>query len=69
MGFAVERSLPYGNDYLVEDLMSLDIWSPEIKDKLIVDNGSIQNINDIPQLIKDKYKTIWEIKQKCYSHA
>ena len=52
------------NDYLVEDLMSLDIWSPEIKDKLIVNDGSIQNIDDIPQIIKDKYKTIWEIKQK-----
>jgi ribonucleoside-diphosphate reductase alpha chain len=52
------------NDYLVEDLISLDLWSPEIKDKLIVGDGSIQNIDDIPQVIKDKYKTIWEIKQK-----
>ena len=52
------------NDYLVEDLISLDLWSPEIKDKLIVNDGSIQNINDIPQVIKNKYKTIWEIKQK-----
>jgi len=52
------------NDYLVEDLISLDLWSPEIKDKLIINEGSIQNIKGIPQVIKEKYKTIWEIKQK-----
>ena len=52
------------NDYLVKDLISLDIWSPKIKDKLIVNEGSVQNIPEIPQIIKDKYKTIWEIKQK-----
>ena len=52
------------NDYLVEDLISLDLWSKELKDKLILNDGSIQSIKGIPQKIKDKYKTIWEIKQK-----
>ena len=52
------------NDYLIEDLISLKLWSPQIKDKLIENDGSIQNIEGIPQIIKNKYKTIWEIKQK-----
>jgi ribonucleoside-diphosphate reductase alpha subunit len=52
------------NDYLVEDLISLNLWSKELKDKLILNDGSIQSIKGIPQKIKDKYKTIWEIKQK-----
>jgi len=52
------------NDYLVEDLISLNLWSKELKDKLILNDGSIQSIKGIPQKIKNKYKTIWEIKQK-----
>lgn len=52
------------NDYLVEDLISLNLWSKELKDKLILNDGSVQSIENIPQKIKDKYKTIWEIKQK-----
>lgn len=52
------------NDYLVEDLISLNLWSKELKDKLILNDGSVQSISEIPQRIKDKYKTIWEIKQK-----
>ena len=52
------------NDYLIEDLISLDLWDSQLKDKLIANDGSIQNIQGIPQIIKNKYKTIWEIKQK-----
>jgi ribonucleoside-diphosphate reductase subunit M1 len=52
------------NDYLVEDLISLNMWSKELKDKLILNDGSIQSIPEIPGKIKEKYKTIWEIKQK-----
>ena len=52
------------NEYLVEDLISLNLWTKELKDKIIVDDGSIQNISEIPQIIKTKYKTVWEIKQK-----
>ena len=52
------------NDYLVDDLISLDLWSNELKDKIIEHDGSIQGIEDIPQIIKDLYKTVWEIKQK-----
>ncbi len=52
------------NDYLVEDLVHLNLWSNEMKDKIIVHDGSIQQIDTIPQVIKDKYKTVWELKQK-----
>ena len=52
------------NEYLVEDLLSLNLWSTEMKNKLIVNDGSIQSIQEIPTLIKQKYKTVWELKQK-----
>ena len=52
------------NDYLVEDLISLNLWTKELKDKIILNDGSIQILEEIPQIIKNKYKTVWEIKQK-----
>ena len=52
------------NEYLVNDLISLDLWSQEMKDKIIVNDGSIQSIENIPNVLKNKYKTVWEIKQK-----
>ena len=51
------------NKYLIKDLLSINLWSPEIKDKIINYNGSIQQIDDIPVEFKELYKTIWEIKQ------
>ena len=52
------------NKYLVEDLISLNLWNTEIKDKIIFYNGSVQEINEIPADVRDLYKTSWEIKQK-----
>jgi ribonucleotide reductase alpha subunit len=52
------------NKYLVKDLIELKLWNKELKNKIIVDDGSIQNIVDIPDDIKALYKTVWEIKQK-----
>lgn len=52
------------NDYLVEDLISLGIWSTELKDKIIANDGSVLNISEIPDILKNRYKTVWEIKQK-----
>ena len=52
------------NEYLVNDLILLNKWNPEIKDQIIIHDGSIQNIQGIPQFIKERYKTAWEIKQK-----
>ena len=52
------------NEYLVNDLLELGIWNREIKDKIIVNDGSVQNIPEIPTFIQARYKTAWEIKQK-----
>ena len=51
------------NKYLINDLIKINIWSSELKNKIIYYNGSIQNINEIPLNIKELYKNIWEIKQ------
>ena len=52
------------NKYLVQDLTSLDIWNDEMKNKIIENGGSIQKIDEIPDTIKNLYKTVWETKQK-----
>merc|ERR1712193_40727 len=52
------------NQHLLRDLTELDLWDDEMKNKLIASNGSIQGIEDIPQDIKNLYKTVWEISQK-----
>ena len=51
------------NKYLVNDLISVGLWSNELKDMIIASNGSIQQLEQVPQQFKDIYKTIWEIKQ------
>lgn len=52
------------NKYLMKDLVRLNLWSTQMKDQILGANGSIQHIEEIPQYIKDLYKTVWEIKQK-----
>lgn len=52
------------NKYLTDDLLKLGLWSSKMKNKLMKNRGSVQNIKSIPQEIKDIYKTVWEIKQK-----
>ena len=52
------------NKYLLEELINLDLWTDEIKNKIIADNGSIQNVEVIPSHIKEKYKIVWEIPMK-----
>ena len=52
------------NKYLVQDLLALGVWSADLKDRIIATNGSIQALTDLPQTIRDRYKTVWEIKQK-----
>jgi ribonucleotide reductase alpha subunit len=52
------------NKHLLKELINMNLWNNNIKNKLINDNGSIQNINEIPDNIKQLYKTIWEIPQK-----
>ncbi|HEY0978036.1 MAG TPA: ribonucleoside-diphosphate reductase subunit alpha [Flavobacteriales bacterium] len=52
------------NKYLLRDLVKLGLWSEELKNKVIASNGSVQHIPEIPQNLKDLYKTAWEISQK-----
>jgi len=52
------------NEHLVEDLIKLDLWTKEVREELLYDNGSIQNIEEIPQNIKDLYKIAFEMKTK-----
>lgn len=52
------------NKYLVQDLMAVGLWSTELKDRIIATNGSVQSLMEIPAAIRDRYKTVWEIKQK-----
>lgn len=54
---------PIVNTHLYKDLKELGLWKKEIVDEIIMNNGSIQNI-DIPNNIKKLYKTVWEIPQK-----
>ncbi len=52
------------NKYLVEDLMELNLWNDEMRQKIIASDGSIQNIAEIPVEIKKLYKTVWELSQR-----
>lgn len=52
------------NPYLLRDLVDLGIWDDSMKQRIITDNGSIQNLPNIPQELKELYKTVWEISQK-----
>ena len=52
------------NEHLVRDLIELGKWDGDMKDKIILNDGSVQNIKEIPLSIREIYKTAWEIKQK-----
>jgi ribonucleoside-diphosphate reductase alpha chain len=52
------------NKHLVNDLLKLGMWNDDIKKKLIMENGSVQNIPEIPTQMKEVYKTVWEMSQK-----
>lgn len=53
------------NQHLLRDLTELGIWSNDVKQQMISDNGSVQRIQGIPDDIKALYKTSWELSQKC----
>ena len=53
------------NEHLVKELLALDLWNEEMKNMIIKNEGSIQNIPNIPDDIKKIYKTVWEMSQKA----
>ena len=53
------------NKHLLKDLVDLNLWNDEMKNYIMSHNGSIQNISNIPDNIKEIYKTVWEIKQRA----
>ncbi len=55
---------PVVNKHLVKDLVKLGLWNESLRDKIIINNGSIQGINEIPEDLKSIYKTAWEMSQK-----
>jgi len=52
------------NKHLLRDLVNRGLWDNTMKDKIITANGSVQDIPEIPQELKDLYKTVWEIKMR-----
>ena len=55
---------PVVNKHLVKDLVKLNLWSENLRDKIIINNGSVQDIKEIPEDLKLIYKTAWEMSQK-----
>jgi ribonucleoside-diphosphate reductase alpha subunit len=52
------------NKYLVKDLIDLGLWTEAIKDKIVLNKGSVQDIPEIPEDLKLLYRTVWEIKMR-----
>lgn len=52
------------NHHLLKDLTELELWSDDMKNTIIGNNGSIQGIKEIPEEIRELYKTVWEISMK-----
>jgi ribonucleoside-diphosphate reductase alpha subunit len=52
------------NKYLMKDLIQMGLWNESIKNNIIANHGSIQHIDIIPENIKNKYKTVWEIPMR-----
>lgn len=52
------------NKHLMRDLTKLEIWNENMRNRIIADRGSVQNIEEIPKKLRDVYKTVWEIPQR-----
>ena len=52
------------NKHLVRDLIKLGLWTTSVKNQIVANNGSVQTVAEIPENIKEIYKTVWEISQK-----
>jgi ribonucleoside-diphosphate reductase alpha chain len=52
------------NPYLTKDLIDIGLWNEDIINRLIYDKGSVQRVKGLPKILKDVYKTVYEISQK-----
>lgn len=52
------------NKHLVRDLLKIGLWTTTVKNQIIANNGSVQGVSEIPDELREIYKTVWEIKQK-----
>ena len=52
------------NKHLMKELMGLGLWNDDMKQKIVILNGSVQAIEEIPEAVRLKYKTSWELPQK-----
>jgi len=52
------------NRYLVKELSKRNLWDKEMRDNIILENGSVQNIHNFPEDLKEIYKTVWETSQR-----
>jgi ribonucleoside-diphosphate reductase alpha chain len=52
------------NKYLVEELVARGLWTSEVRTNIIANNGSIQGMTELPEEVRELYKTVWEIPMK-----
>jgi ribonucleotide reductase alpha subunit len=53
------------NKHLLSDLIERGLWTDSVRNQIIADRGSVQNVHCIPDDVKELYKTVWEIKQRA----
>eukprot|EP00475_Leptophrys_vorax_P043595 TRINITY_DN8448_c0_g2_i1.p1 TRINITY_DN8448_c0_g2~~TRINITY_DN8448_c0_g2_i1.p1 ORF type:complete len:249 (+),score=14.00 TRINITY_DN8448_c0_g2_i1:76-747(+) len=53
------------NKHLLHDLTQLGLWSADLKNEVVFQGGSVQDVEEIPAKLKDVYKTVWEVKQRA----
>ena len=49
------------NRHLIEELLEIGLWNQQIKNDVLANNGSVQNIKDIPDEVKKRFRTVWEL--------
>lgn len=52
------------NKHLLRELTAKGLWTDSVRNRIIADRGSVQNVSEIPQEIRNVYKTVWEIPQR-----
>jgi len=59
-----EHEFVLPNKYLMKELIQLGLWNEQIKNNIIANKGSIQQLTILPEHIRNKYKIVWEIPMK-----